>query len=516
MPLYPLRIDRTHFEILRESLTDRGYSEQSVCRRLAIPSIYDFKTLREGRTGPSDVSDSLDALIRLLMDQEAVEESILAAHLGEQILAAMRGLALTKTLAEDPSRTYADAVLYPQEGLFIASDRTFLVKDHRAASLPEDIVYASITRNTGRFVAALPDEPCERCLELCSGTGIGALIAGARYARRAWAADLSSRCTHFANFNARLNGIENFTALQGDLYAPVEGIVFDRIVAHPPYVPAEEQKLMFRDGGTDGEQILRGIVEGLPKFLSPGGRCYALTLATDREGETLEQRVRKWLGESQSDFDVFLVVNEAERRPNTILQAVVEAKGKLGELGPRSRIYEKLKVETILYGVVIVERHLAARAPLTGRCQKSRSAGSDAIEWFRRWRISSASPDFTRLLMKSRPALAPGLFLLVTHAAREGRLEPVEFRMRTDHALKSDARTEPWVAFLIGACDGLRTGAELFGYLREQDVITKEFSQEEFCGILKLLIESGFIEIAEFPLPSAPKRPAESSAPLVQ
>ncbi len=515
--MYPLVIGQTsHFEILRRALIDFAYTEGSVCSRLALPSIYDFKTLREGRTGRSDITDPLDALIRLLMDQEAVEESILAAHLGAQTLAAMQELGLTQRLTHHPSRIYAEAVLYPQERLFIASDRTFLVENHSGASLPEDIVYASITRNTGRFVSALPGEVCEQCLEMCSGTGIGALIAAARYARRAWAADLSGRCTHFANFNAHLNGIENFTALQGDLYAAVRGIVFDRIVAHPPYVPAEDQKLMFRDGGTDGEQVLRGIVEGLPRFLAPGGRFYALTLATDREGETIEQRVRKWLGESQAEFDVFLVFNEAERRPNTILQAVVEAKGRLGDLGPRSRIYEKLKVETILYGVLVAERHLAPRAPLTARCQKSRTAGSEAIEWFRRWQISSAAPDFAQLLMRSRPFLAPGMFLVVTHAVREGRLEPVEFRMRTDRTLKSDARTEPWVAFLIGASDGSRTAAELFGYLKEQDVITEQFSEEEFCGVIKLLIESGFLEIAEFPLPSPPKSAAESSAILVQ
>ena len=114
---------------------------------------------------------------------------------------------------------------------------------------------------------------------------------------------------------------------------------------------------MFRDGGEDGEQILRGIVQGLPRFLKPGGRFYALTLATDRENETLEQRVRKWLDEARDEFDLFVVLNSSDRRPDSILKAVAEAKGKLGDLGPRTKLYDQLKVQNVLYGVIVLERH---------------------------------------------------------------------------------------------------------------------------------------------------------------
>ncbi|MCU1292886.1 MAG: methyltransferase small [Bryobacterales bacterium] len=336
-------------------------------------------------------------------------------------------------------------------------------------------------------------------------------IAGARCAQRSWACDLSDRCTHFARFNALLNGIENVVAVQGDLYEPVEGLHFDRIVAHPPYVPAEEQKLMFRDGGQDGEQILRGIVQGLPAHLTPGGRFYALSLITDREGEMVEERVRKWLGETNSEFDVLLVVNEAERRPNSILQAVAEAKGKLGELGPRSRVYERLKVETILYGVLVVERHETERAPLTRRCQKSRTAGSEIVEWFRRWQKAAAQPKFQGLLMDASPRLAGGMALTVTHVEQNGELAPAEFRMRVKHPLVSDARVEPWVAALVGACDGSHSGIELFRYLKEQEVISEEMSEDEFGGVLRLLLESGFLEIEEFRLPGQMTKAFERS-----
>jgi len=45
---------------------------------------------------------------------------------------------------------------------------------------------------------------------VCAGSGIAALIA-APNATHAWAADLTERSTHFARFNAQLNGFDNFT-----------------------------------------------------------------------------------------------------------------------------------------------------------------------------------------------------------------------------------------------------------------------------------------------------------------
>jgi methylase of polypeptide subunit release factors len=69
------------------------------------------------------------------------------------------------------------------------------------------------------------------------GTGIAALVAAQKDAAHAWAFDITARATHFAEFNRRLNAIPNVTAAEGDLYAPAGGQTFDRIVAHPPYLP---------------------------------------------------------------------------------------------------------------------------------------------------------------------------------------------------------------------------------------------------------------------------------------
>ena len=52
--------------------------------------------------------------------------------------------------------------------------------------------------------------------------------------------------------------------------------------------------------GKTGSRSSGRVVEGLPRYLRPGGKFYALLMATDREGEEFEQRIRKWLGADEA------------------------------------------------------------------------------------------------------------------------------------------------------------------------------------------------------------------------
>jgi methylase of polypeptide subunit release factors len=82
----------------------------------------------------------------------------------------------------------------------------------------------------------LPTTETGSVLDLCSGTGVGALVAEAT-AERVTAVDITERCRP-ARFNCWLNGGRRVDIRQGDLFDPVKGERFDRILAHPPCVPA--------------------------------------------------------------------------------------------------------------------------------------------------------------------------------------------------------------------------------------------------------------------------------------
>src|SRR5207237_898738 len=151
-----------------------------------------------------------------------------------------------------------------------------------------------------------PRDPCDSLLDLCCGSAIEAL-ACAPSARRVWACDRAPRSIHFASFNCLLNGVENVACARSDVYEAVKAMTFDRIVAHPPSVPETvEDAMLCRDGGDDSEQVLRAIVEGLPRYLRPGGLFYSFAMSTDGESGTLTDRIRQWLGAETGDFEITL------------------------------------------------------------------------------------------------------------------------------------------------------------------------------------------------------------------
>ena len=249
----------------------------------------------------------------------------------------------------------------------------------RTDTVSPDYVYPAISSNTRRFLRALPPQPCDAFLDLCSGSGAAALIAASGYARHAWSLDITPRSTHFAEFNRLLNGIENVTVLNGDLFQPVIGRTFDRIAAHPPYVPAAEQQMIFRDGGSDGEQITAAIIREIPSYLRAGGAFYAVAQATDREGEPFEERVRKWLGAASSDFDVVLV--ETEVPPPNPFEQLLSARRRFKQILENKFLFSQLKVTGIFYGTILLRRHKGAQTPITTRVAQDRLSNWRLAEW---------------------------------------------------------------------------------------------------------------------------------------
>ncbi len=184
--------------------------------------------------------------------------------------------------------------------------------------------------------------------------------------------------------------------LQGNLYEPVGDMTFDRIVAHPPYVPALEAGAIYADGGADGEFITRAIVEGLPRYLEPHGRFYCDTMGVEREGEPFEQRVRQWLGAEQSAFDILFIADSTQGPAQFAYRATRHKKG-TWELMDQWRAHlEKLKIKSLVNGWLVIQRKEAARSAFTVRRQKAARTGAAEVEWLRSWETLWASPDGIR------------------------------------------------------------------------------------------------------------------------
>jgi plastocyanin len=216
-----------HYAGLRTLFRDSGFTVGGIGERLGIPDVHEFVSLRSGREGSAEVSDELDAMIRLFLDGEPVPRQRLEVILPASALRLLESLSLVVPHPEQADALAATVRLYPIENVYVASD---LVQDAPGVSdestwTAEDQVYAASTVNTRTFLRMLPRAPTERFLELCAGTGIAALLT-APHATRAWATDVTERATAFAEFNAQLNGIENFEARRGDVirYTLISGV----------------------------------------------------------------------------------------------------------------------------------------------------------------------------------------------------------------------------------------------------------------------------------------------------
>lgn len=118
-------------------------------------------------------------------------------------------------------------------------------------------------------------------LDLCCGSGcIAVSMALAVPSATVHAADLSPDALEVTRRNAKTLGAQ-VTLHQGDLFAAVEGLVFDLIISNPPYIPTEDCRSlqtevmqepgMALDGGEDGYDFYRRIACKARRHLTPKG-----------------------------------------------------------------------------------------------------------------------------------------------------------------------------------------------------------------------------------------------------
>ena len=85
------------------------------------------------------------------------------------------------------------------------------------------------------LLSATPCTPVDSVLDLGTGSGVQAL-AQADNATHVVATDVHARALEFAEATLRANGVDNVELRQGEWFDPVQGELFDRIVANPPFV----------------------------------------------------------------------------------------------------------------------------------------------------------------------------------------------------------------------------------------------------------------------------------------
>jgi SAM-dependent methyltransferase len=492
--MLPRLAEDEEFDAARLVFRSCGYDEPGVIGRLEIEEIARFKSIRQGRRTALDIQGPIDVLIRLFLDGEMVQDAAARALLPEGAIDSLLALNLValNLVAPGPAGWLSTVLIYPGFGLLMTSDRA-PDPNLSNAPLPPDAVYPAVIENTREFIAALPATPCEALLDIGTGSGIAALLAASRYARHAWGADITPRAVHFAEFNRRLNGIANASFVEGDMYAPVEGMTFDRIVAHPPYVPAAKTRLIYRDGGEDGEQILRRAIEGLPRFLRPGGSFRAMAMAADCEGETFEERIRKWLGASEAGFDLVLVSHWLREPAQFIANTRAHGDVPADEVRYLEELWKRRKVQFLFHGRILLRRFAEARPAVTARVQKGSGMTGEHIEWLIDWEARARNPVSLEWLMGLRPSIAPQCRLVVQHSVQEGRFAARDFALSCPSPFDTDCRVEPWLAALISGCDGHKTVRDHLEETRRNGQLAANYGAKDFAAIIVAMVSAGIL-----------------------
>ena len=517
LPAFSLRLGSPQqLSAVREFLGQAEYSEHAVSKRLGLGGLHEYLRSGEksGASAPTEGTDALGLLLRVFLAGHSVSRELIGRLIPSAVQDSLEALGILCTDAAHPGGCYSPVALYPVEGLWIASDR-WRNPDGSPVPNVQDFVFPAIHPLTHTFLDPLPQSPCDRLLDLCSGTAIAALLGSKRYARQSWAVDVTERATQFAEFNRCLNGLSNATVLQGNLYEPLGDMTFDRIVAHPPYVPALEAGVIYADGGKDGEFITRAIVEGLPRYLEPQGCLYCDTMGVEREGEPFEQRVRQWLGAEQSAFDILFIADSTQGPAQFAYRATRHKKGNWELMDQWRAHLEKLKVKSLVNGILVMQRKEAARRAFTIRRQKGERTGAAEIDWLLSWQTFWASPTGMERVLPSRPLASTNLELHVVHTKHYGELKPSKFTLRTRYPFRVEYECPAWVASLVERCDGKVTAQELFEAGKREQWIPSEVSADQFTGTVGELISRGILEIEDFELPGRTKASTELQADRV-
>ena len=141
-------------------------------------------------------------------------------------------------------------------------------------------------------VEKIPVDASPRILDLCCGSGCIGITLKLRIPSSAvYISDLSSAAADVARRNAeRLSA--DVSVGTGDLFENIRDRNFDLIISNPPYIPSavvptlpvEVQGFepgLALDGGPDGLDVFRRLLEAAPEVLAPGG-MFCVELFEDR------------------------------------------------------------------------------------------------------------------------------------------------------------------------------------------------------------------------------------------
>ena len=166
---------------------------------------------------------------------------------------------------------------------------------------------------------------CPKVLDLCTGSGcVAVAVAKNAKSARVTATDISAAALDVARENIARHAVsDRVNALESDLFAALNPeSKFDVIASNPPYIPSNEigqldaevalhEPRLALDGGTDGLDILRRIIDAAPGFAAKNGLL--LLEFTPEQAEKLKAIV-----EAHGGYEEVVIRKDLAHRPRVL------------------------------------------------------------------------------------------------------------------------------------------------------------------------------------------------------
>jgi methylase of polypeptide subunit release factors len=200
-----------------------------------------------------------------------------------------------------------------------------------------------------------------RGLDLGTGCGVEAILMS-RHVDHVIGSDVNARAIEYARFNGHLNGAPDIDWRVGSWFERMRDERFDLIVCNPPYVISPATQYIYRDSGMEGDSVSEQVVREVGAHLSEGGYgTVTVSWATDPK-DADATAVRRWV--KGIGCDAWILNYRTEDPLSTAKNWNEQDAVDLDEYGrvldDWLAYYERLGIEAIAYGAVVLRRRAVA------------------------------------------------------------------------------------------------------------------------------------------------------------
>ena len=478
------------FKQLRDIFVETGYTESNLRDYLGAPELpsshlRNLPRLLDRTSAPT----LLNALLRWFWLGRVLNKSELSGTVSEELFSMLVDSGLIEV---DGELLTAQAMLLPMADFVVASDHPSAFESRQS----ELVLWPNPTSKFMNQFALRRHSSAT--LDLGTGSGILSLFA-ADHSDVVIATDLSPRAAAFANFNAKLNGVENIEVLTGDCFAPVAGRKFDLILSNPPFFITPQTDYLFCDNPMDLDSLCRRLVKEVPEYLNEDAYFEMLCEWAQIDGEPWEERIAEWLQDTGCDA---WVMKGSTKKPEEYAQQRIreisqDSSTDAAQYDGYMNYYRQRRVEAIHDGLIVMRRRTGDNFVRIEEVPTSSNieVGDAVLSTFGAHDLLRECKDDEKLLA-IRLKLASNVRLDQVGFQAEGKWQAESITLRRTTGLPFRLGLQPQVAEFLATCDGTRTTEEVIRAFAAVVAVPHEKVQMECLAMIRKLIERGLIVVA--------------------